>query len=242
MNFDQIMSKITSDLTGDRSQDIDYLKAQMEKYEGHEMGKEICRACARIMVEILPADKKMDLDNTFKNQITAWKATLEEVRFNRYKKNYDQALELAESLVQRLRDMTEAGMFVDDEVSEYHTFWEPYESILYDFFNKPTKTVRKLDGIPAAEVYLEYGSILIDFNRISDAQEALSEAIKWNPVSSEIAFEYAETFKIQGNMEAFYKRSLEMFQYAFRPKALARCYRNLGYYFTEKKPWPRTTA
>lgn len=58
MTYDEIMQSITYGLTGDFETDQIYLKEQMEKYKDHELGKEIIRACARIMYQIIPDDKK----------------------------------------------------------------------------------------------------------------------------------------------------------------------------------------
>lgn len=61
MDFDQIMKEITSGLTGDNKADMTYLQEQMEKYKDHEMGKEIIRACGRIMYQLMPEEAKVEL-------------------------------------------------------------------------------------------------------------------------------------------------------------------------------------
>ncbi len=58
MDFEKIMREITSGLTGDSGKDIKYLMDQMEKYKEHEMGKEIIRACGRLLYQCVPEDKK----------------------------------------------------------------------------------------------------------------------------------------------------------------------------------------
>ena len=57
-DFDSIIREITGELTGDFKIDIAYLRDQMEKYKDHEMGKEIVRACGRLMYELIPDDDK----------------------------------------------------------------------------------------------------------------------------------------------------------------------------------------
>ena len=49
--------------------------------------------------------------------------------------------------------------------------------------------------------------------------------------------EYIETYKMEGNLEEVWKKTIEAFSIAFRPAHVARCYRNLGYYFVEKKKY-----
>ena len=60
--------------------------------------------------------------------------------------------------------------------------------------------------------------------------------------SSLVAFlgldcEYIETFKMRGMIEDFGRLTRETFTYAYRSAALARCYRNMAYYFVEIKDY-----
>lgn len=51
-DFDSIMREITSGLTGDPNKDIPYLDEKCKEYKDHEYGKEIVRACGRLMYEV----------------------------------------------------------------------------------------------------------------------------------------------------------------------------------------------
>ena len=62
-------------------------------------------------------------------------------------------------------------------------------------------------------------------------------AVHWNPTNAKIAFEHAETSKMLGDMDTFYKLTKNIFRISFRPDDLAHCYRNLGFYFVEKELW-----
>ena len=82
-----------------------------------------------------------------------------------------------------------------------------------------------------------YGSQLVELNRIPEAQEALKKGLRWDPICFRMMSEYIETYKMSGDLEQFYILTKEAFKIAFRSTDLARCYRNLGYYFVEKKLW-----
>ena len=125
--FDRIMYDITAGLTGDPKIDIPYLTEQCEVYKNHEMGKEIVRACGRLIYEIIPDDTKDELNRAIRNDFTGTESILEEVRFNMYKHDYDKALSLIEPLICKLN---EESPFQDDLVSEYHTFSESFEEVL----------------------------------------------------------------------------------------------------------------
>ena len=232
-NFDEIMEKITSGLTGDAPTDLVYLNKQCEEYKEHPLAKEIIRACSRMMFKLIPEDKRKELDKIIDNEMNGIDATLDEVQFNVYKKEYDKALHMLEHLIEKLED---SGMSQDDSVSEYHDFGEPFEEIIYDYIHKPTKTLRPA-SFPFARIYLQYGSLLFEVKRFKEAQQALEKARRWNPSNASIAFEYIETYKALGDMDSFYRLTRDTFAIAFRPNDVALCYRNLGYYFVEQKDY-----
>ncbi len=232
-DFDSIIHEITAGLSGDNDADIKYLEEKMEKYKDHEMSKEIIRACGRIIFKLLPDDKKEEIARIFGNNSSGLDASLEEVRFNIFNKNYDKANQIMEALVKKVEDMK---AYEDDQVSEYHIFDELFEEVLYTYIYKPKKDIRPAQ-IPYTKIYMLYGSLLIDLDRLPDAQESLKKGLRWNPVSFSIMAEYIETYKMMGDLEQFFNLTVEAFDIAFHSKDVARCYRNLGYYFIEKQLW-----
>ncbi|MBE6621845.1 MAG: tetratricopeptide repeat protein [Ruminococcaceae bacterium] len=231
MTYNRIIGQITQGLTGDAAADMQYLKAQMEKYKNHKMSQEILRACGRMMYELIPADRKEELGKVIDNELKGVEATLDEIRFNIYKNNLATAMKLSEALVESVE---RNPMFKSDEVSEYFSFYEFFEELMYEFYNNPEKTIRQVE-LPFAEIYFQHGSLLFEQKRYVEARNILSKARRWNPVNAKIAFEYMETYKVLGEIEQFAELTKETFQYAFKAADLARCYRNLGYYFVEKE-------
>lgn len=229
MKFDEIMRKITSGLTGNAKIDIKYIQTQMEEYKNHDLSTEILRACGRIMAELLPTDVKTDFSRVINNDLKGISETLDEVRFNVYKKNLEKADKLIANLV-KMAD--EYPMFKDDSQSQYFCFHEFFEEILYVDFFQPKKDLRR-SNLPFDEIYLQQGSLLFEEKKYMEARAALEKSRKWNPVNLSIAFEYIETFKVTGEIEKFAKLTKDAFKFAFRSADIARCARNLGYYYTE---------
>lgn len=237
-DFDSIMREITGGLSGDAKTDIAYLQDQMEKYKEHEMSKEIIRACGRLIYGLIPDEKKEELAKAISKDASGTEAALEEARFNIYKKDFDKALRIMEALVLKVEEL---NAFQDDQVSEYHVFDEFFEEVLYQHRAKPDKDLRPAQ-IPYTEIYMLYGSLLVELKRYSEAQDALKKGLRWNPVSFRIMAEYIETYKITGDLEKFFELTKDAFKIAFRSADVARCYRNLGYYFAEKKLWSEAIA
>ncbi len=144
-------------------------------------------------------------------------------------KDFKKALSLIEVLVSKVETLE---AFADDAVSEYHTFNEPFEEILYYHQGNPGKQLRQAQ-LPYADIYALHGSILFELKRFDEARHALEKAMHWNPTNAPIAFEHAEICKMLGDMDNYVSLTKDIINFAFRPKDLARGYRNLGYYFAE---------
>lgn len=87
-DYHQIMTEITSNLTGDPEKDKAYLLSKCDEYKTHEMSKEILRGIGRLIYTILPDDVREGLDRASNNEFLGWKATLDEIDFCLYKKDY----------------------------------------------------------------------------------------------------------------------------------------------------------
>lgn len=231
--FEDVMKEITGKLSGNADADIKYLMDAGEKYKDHPYGKEILRAIGRLVYEIVPEDKREELEKILNKDLMSFDLIMEEVAFNVYKKNFEKARGLIEPLIETIE---KGNFFADDSVSEYRCFDEFFEEHLYMLTSQTQKDVRKPTH-PYSHMYRTYGSLLIDLERYEDAQKALEKSLRWNPVSNETLFEYAETFKILNDLEKYKEITLDSFKYIFRPNYLARAYRNLGYYYIEKKDY-----
>ena len=230
-DFDSIMRKITSGFTGDPAEDIPYLREKSEEYHDHVLSCEISRACGRLIYEMLPDDKKVEINKALGNEKAGTQAALEEIRYNIYKKDYDKALQMTEALVKKAESL---NAFQDDQVSQYFVFDEVFEEVLYDHRYKPTRDLRNAP-FPYTEMYAIYGSLLVELGRLEDARAVLQKGLRWNPMNFYIMSEYVETFKMEGDMDTFREKTMEAFRIAIHAPQVARCFRNLGYYYVEKK-------
>ena len=227
MDFDAIMTEITSGLTDDPEKDIKYLMEQSEKYKDHEMNKEILRAIGRLIAQRIPEEKMKEFQNLIDKDMTGHKAVLEEVDFCIYKKDFEKALSLLNPLIEKTK-----GMFVDDSKSEYHNFEEPFEVNLYKFLMKPEKEIRPA-SFPFTEVYIRQAGILFELGRHEEAIASCEKVLKWNPMHAGAMFELMENKKMLGDMDSYLHLTQEAFKKVFRPGDLAHCYRNMAYWFVE---------
>lgn len=232
-DFDSIMQEITAGLTGDHEKDVPYLHDKCEEYKNHKYAKEITRACGRLIFAALPKEKQDEINRVTENHLLGIQSVIEEAQFNVYQKKFDVAKDLLVSAVEKVEKL---GMYQDDAVSEYHTFNEPMEDLIYKYRNQPEKTSRQAPE-PLSDLYLNLGSVLFELGDMDAAKVALEKAMRWNPINAPIAFEHAEIFKKKGDMDEFFRLTMQIFPNVYQSRHIARCYRNLGYYFVEKKLW-----
>lgn len=236
--FDEEMRNITAGLTGNPEEDFNYLDEQMQKYKDHPMGKEIARACGRIMASMIPEDKKEKMARVFGNEAAGITAAIEEAKYNIYQKDFDKARIILEGLIKSFEG---SGWFEDDAVSEYHNFNEFFEEALYRNIYQPEKDLRQAE-YPFFDVYYFYGVVLIDLKRFEDSIAALKIAMRWNPINFAANSEYREVLKMTGQLDDFFHETIKAFKIAYKSEMLAKCYRDLGFYFIEKEQYKEAMA
>ena len=236
--LDKILSEINSGLTGDSEKDMAFLNEQSEKYKKHKFSKEILRACGRLMYDVMPDDVKKKLNKVANDHFSRIDDSLNQAEQFLFKKDFNKALKLIEDLI---FELDENQPYRDDEVSEYYNFEEYFEEVLFKELNNPEKEIRRVP-VPYTRIYNMYGYTLYELDKFDEAKKCLEIGLGWNPVSFKLMSEYIEVLKIKGDLENFFKLTINAFKIAFRPQNIARCFRNLGYYFAEKELYSEAKA
>ena len=230
-NYDELVSEISLKFTGDPETDFSLLFEEVGKVEDGDLARAVVRACSRVIERTLPEENRKKLERLSMTSAAVLNAEIEEIQFTLIKREHAKALPMAESLVRRIEDFK---MYQDDSEEEFRCFNEFFEEVLYYQIYKPSRKVTRI-GLKFHTIYFLYGNILFELKRYDEARAALLKGLHWNPIEFDLMSEYAETYKATGKMESFFDVTLDAFKIAFHPKDVARCYRNLGYCFTEKE-------
>jgi len=233
MSFDEIMAAITARLTGDPEKDREFLSTQMEEYKRHKYCKEIMRAIVRMLFDLAPDELKEKFAQIADNRYVGVEQTVEDVNFLCYKKDFKGALKTIEPLIKKIDEKIAGGHYAGDKKSEFRGFYNTLERDLYEALNKTAKTVRQIDE-DFAGAYLCYGNILIELQKYAEAKLALEKALLYNPASTDILFALSEMHRLNGNWYEYLTLNKQCFDYAYSSSALAQCYKNLGFYYSEK--------
>ncbi|MDR2600347.1 MAG: tetratricopeptide repeat protein [Oscillospiraceae bacterium] len=215
---------------------------EMEQYKEHKLAQEISRGIGRILYDVMPADKRAKIEKTIENHQLGVNAALDEAGFQMHQKNFDKALSILESLINKMEQgKGEMTLFRADAVSEYFYFHNPFEELLYKELYKPDKTLRRMTE-DFGHCYYMYGNLLFELKRYEDAIVALKKAISINPVRVEAILELAEVYKIHKEWDEYLNLTKQCLDFAYTSRELARCYRNLGYYYIEQEEYRIATA
>ena len=236
MGFQETINQIFKGLTGDNKADIKYLNELMEQHKGDENSTEIIRALSRKIFELLPDEKKAELNQIIGNEVDTINSTVEEAKFQLSQNNPIKAEELLKSAIDSI-----PFEFKDDEECGYFCFDNALEVAIFSISQEYKKTIRRAT-YDFAQIYYMYSYSLIENQKINEAEEALKKANKWNPVSTTIMGELSEVYKIKKDYENYLYWSKRIIQYATSSKTLARGYRNIAYYYCDIEEYEKSAA
>jgi len=120
-----------------------------------------------------------------------------------------------------------------DEQATHFSFYNYIEAAIY--FNKyrpQKKNINPNNNI--AEVYFSLGYIEYENKNYEKAIEYLDEGLEWNPVSIQIMSEKINVYRGMGDWEKYRVEIEKAYEYIYEVPLMAKYYRDLGFYYTEK--------
>lgn len=228
--YEEIINEIKSNLGTNKELNRQYLSSQIEIYKDHPYNKEIIKEISRLMWDCLSEDEKREFAEISQNENPVMDI-LNDIYFDIENGNYETPLKKLDEFMK-----TFPGMFEDDKVSEYHYFTNPLEEIIFRKYIGAKKEMQYIpDNQPLLDLYYVYGFLLLESQKYDEAEKYLKKAIKINPVSARIILELTEIYKIHTyTLNEYFMRTCDALKYAYYPQDIARCYRNLGYYYVEE--------
>ena len=123
---------------------------------------------------------------------------------------------------------------VEDEKNTYYTFGNYAEEAIFNYIYKSKKqNIYPEQNI--SEIYYYLGFINIDLKNYDLAVEYLDKALKWNPINISAMFEKATVFRMKGNLDRNRAEIEKTFIFIYNSSYLAKFYRELGWYYVERK-------
>ncbi len=228
--YEEIINEIKANLGENPDLNRKYLSSQIEVYKDHPYNKEIIKEISRLMWDCLSDDEKQEFIEISERENPIIDV-LNDIFYDIENGNYDEPLKKLNDFMK-----TFPGMFEDDKVSEYHYFTNPLEELIFRKYVGLEKQLRYIpDNQPLLDLYYVYGFLLLENKEYDKAEEYLKKAIKINPVSARIILELTEIYKVHTyTLNESFIRTCDALKYSYYPQDIARCYRNLGYYYVEE--------
>ncbi len=228
--YEEIIKEIKANLGENRDLNRQYLSSQIEVYKDHPYNKEIIKEISRMMWDCLSEDEKQEFIEISERENPIMDI-LNDIYYDIENGNYETPLEELNAFMETFPEM-----FEDDRVSEYHYFTNPLEDLIFRKYIGAEKELRYIpDNQPLLDLYYVYGFLLLENQEYDKAEEYLKKAIRINPVSARIILELTEIYKVHTyTYNEYFIRTCDALKYSYYPQDIARCYRNLGYYYIEE--------
>ena len=228
--YQKVIEDIKRNLGENKELNRKYLISQIEIYKTHEYSTEIIKEISRMIWECLSPEEQEEFIRIIEEE-NPIKEILIEAEFYIQNNDYKTALEKLDGFMQ-----TQPKLYENDKINEYHSFSNPLEELIFNEFIGCEKELRYIpDDEPLEELYYAYGFLLRDASRLNEAETALKEALRINPVSVKVILELCNIYKMKmPTFNKFYFYNMDALKYAYSGYELARIYGNLGFYYYEE--------
>ena len=228
--YQKVIEDIKKNLGENPDLNRKYLISQIEIYKTHEYSTEIIKEISRMIWDCLTPEEKEEYERIM-NEENPIKDLIIEAEFYIQNNDYKKALEIYDEFMK-----TFPKMYENDKVNEYHSFSNPLEELVFHEFIGCEKELRYIpDSQPLEDLYYGYGFLLRDASRFDEAEAALKESLRINPVSPRVILELCDIYKMRTpTFNKFYFYNMDGLKYAYSGGDLARAYRNLGFYYYEE--------
>ena len=228
--YEEIINEIKSNLGENKDLNKKYLSSQMDVYKNHPNNKEILNEISSMMWDCLSEFEKEEYNQIIENK-TQLMDILNEVAYEIENGKSKVALEKLDKFINKYQ-----SPFENDDDAEYHFFTNTLEELIFMRYIGSKNEIKYIPtNQPVLDLYYIYGFLLLEDNQFEKSEEYLKKAIKINPVSSRVILELSEIYKIHTyTYNKYYMFVSDALKYAYYPQDIARCYRQLGFYYIEE--------
>ncbi len=227
-DYQNIIEEIKSNLTNDKIKNKDYLLEQTEKYKTHSMSHEILKEIGRMLYDNLSEEDKKSMASAIDQDLGNLNNKIEEANKYILQKDFSKAKNL-------LNEFLEAALtaYKEDQVTRYFSFKDIIEFYCSKGIINTDKKVVWVN-LRYDVAYKLLGYIAIEEQEFEKARDYFEKGLYYNPMSTEIRFEKAESYKCQKDFDKMLEVIKDIYNYILDPHDLSKYYRLLGYYYVEK--------
>ena len=228
--YKKVIEDIKRNLGPNNDLNRKYLISQIDIYKTHENSTEIVKEISRMIWECLTPEEQEEFVRIIEEE-NPIKEILIEAEFYIQNNDYETALEKLDAFMKN-----SSNFYENDENNEYHSFPNPLEELIFNEFIGCKKELRYIpEDQPLEVLFFAYGFLLRNASRLDEAENALKEALRINPVSSRTILELCDIYKMRTpTFNKFYFYNMDALKYSYSGDDLARAYNNLGFFYYEE--------
>lgn len=228
--YEEIINEIKSNLGENKDLNKKYLSSQMDVYKNHPNNKEILNEISSMMWDCLSEFEKEEYNQIIENK-TQLMDILNEIAYEIENGKSKVALEKLDKFINKYQ-----SPFENYDDAEYHFFTNTLEELIFMRYIGSKNEIKYIPtNQPVLDLYYIYGFLLLEDKQFEKSEKYLKKAIKINPVSSRVILELSEIYKIHTyTYNKYYMFVSDALKYAYYPQDIARCYRQLGFYYIEE--------
>lgn len=141
------------------------------------------------------------------------------------------ATPLLEHLVELAEDYISAACQAGEDV-QYFSFADPFERLAYRRVERDPRRLVQVE-VPFDRLYSDMAFAYINQRDYVSARNALSQAVRWNPMNCNYRLDLAELFRALDDTQEWAALSNSVLERASDGRAAARAYANLGQFFCD---------
>ncbi|KUO79023.1 MAG: hypothetical protein APF81_24505 [Desulfosporosinus sp. BRH_c37] len=236
MDYIEILAELENGLTGNYERDTGYLEAKALEYREHEYSREILRGIGRMLYKLLPEEAQEEMGDVLAVDNIGLEDLYQQALRLAREGSFLQAEEIMAGLLNKIN-----GTFESDEASVYMSFDDAFQGSLYADIYEEKREIRAIPRNHATYQFF-HGQLLIELGSPDAAIKPLMKAVELNPVNCLYLLELGDAFRRTDDLDYFRAVALRALDCALDNSLLARCYRDLGYYYSENREFDSAPA
>lgn len=225
MNVQEFINEIKSNLTGNKIEDLKYVREKVKEIQKGELTPELGNQISLIFNDIVRNDEMIELKEKLKKDIQIHESLFAKAENLFRENNLERAKVVLDKILAQVKDyFPEGDTFHLVNIEDAFAF-QIYTNIYY----KGDKIVTLVPDHMYKYYYL-HGVVCTKLNLFDEAEKSLTQALRWFPTSFSVVLEIAHVKMMKKQFDdvmSLFKFALE---YCFVPAEVSRCYRGIGFY------------
>lgn len=225
MNVQDFINEIKSNLTGNKLEDLKYVREKVKEIKREELTKELGDQISLIFNEIVRNDEMIELKEKLIKEIKTHESLLTKAENLFREQNYERAKVVLDKIILQVKDY-----FVEGDTFHLVNIEDAFAFQVYTNMYYQGEKIVTLVPDHIYKYYYLHGVICTKLNLLDEAEKSLTIALRWFPTSFSVMLEIANVKMMKKQFDDVLPLFKLALQYCFIPGEISRAYRGVGFY------------